>query len=362
MPASSFSSASTHWFCRGSASSWRNPASSGNCRARSIMPDALVEAWFRSSPAAASHSFSRSAPRFLERSIVACSSRTERAAANWRRSTASTEESAMRWEIARGADAGSRAEHGGPGGRIGEIFERAAGAARHQCVGPEVPGAHTDRLGADRLGCGDVFGCVANHDNPALLERDAETFSPAARADADELRSLLVIASESTEREPLVDADPLQLHPRALANVPGAQPHGDMREAGGRVEDLAHPAVQAVATVVDAADLFLEHGDVVLKHEVDLRVGIRPPDAAEPTADDRPVRHAVEAEVPAGVVALVEKLEDLLERTPAGAAGGDERAIDIEEKDRRLHVRLSNTERSREQPPHTNPRGGQPGG
>ena len=180
---------------------------------------------------------------------------------------------------------------------------------------------------------------VSPMNHPALGHGRAEHGRSTLGAPADERRPVLGVAAESSEGEPMVDADALELDARPLADVPGPEAHRGVRERVGGVEGLGHPGVHAVGGVGRGGHLLGEHPQVVDQHLVDARLGGLDVDGPQPGADDGAVGHPVEPEAAAGIPAAVGALEGDLQRTTAHTSGGDQGAVDVEEQDGGAHVK-----------------------
>src|SRR5262249_37012537 len=129
----------------------------------------------------------------------------------------------------------------------------------------------------------------------------------------------------------------LELQPGTRTQVAGAESHGDVIGSGEPVEQRRHTRKDLEAG--GAGELVGEQGDVVVEDGRDQRRPGRPSELLEPCPYDPRIGHAVEPHVAERRRGAAVRFEGALERAPAGAGGGEQRTVDVEEKDRGLHWR-----------------------
>ncbi|EAU63611.1 hypothetical protein STIAU_3475 [Stigmatella aurantiaca DW4/3-1] len=219
----------------------------------------------------------------------------------------------------------------------GEVGEGEVGACLQERGGGELARSDTDAERPDALGGGDVLGRIPDDHHAALLHGGIEELRATPGPMADELHAVLVVTPEAAKGELIVDAHALQFDPCALPHIAGANAHGDVGVVAGLRDGLAHAGVNEVVAVHGLLHLLGEEGEVGGEQLIDgLGTGLDADDA-HGLARDGPVGHAGEAERAARIAAAVELFESARDGTPPRATGGDEGAVDVEEKHGRTH-------------------------
>src|SRR5262245_22591723 len=218
------------------------------------------------------------------------------------------------------------------GGQVGEDPRCPCG---HELCRCEPAGRDRERRGADGAGGRDVFGGIADHDQPACVGGHAEMPGAARDADAQERGAVLRVAAEAAEGEVVGEPRVLELDACTLAQVARAEADGELRASGESLEQRCHAGEHAEP--FRAWDLGRQRRQVDGTERIDRAFVRRQVKALEPGADYGAISHAVEPDVVEDLRAGELVAEDAHDGAPSRSAGGEERAVDVEEKDGRSH-------------------------
>lgn len=203
------------------------------------------------------------------------------------------------------------------------------GAARLQSSQVIFAGSHAHRAGTGGHGHLDVQGRISYHDRRHRLERTPGGGRRPSEGHGEQLSSFTVVIAKRTRGEVAPQSEVLELRTRPRLEIPCQLGDGDIVAVGQAVEQRANARQDAFARTIDV-QLAIKMRQVTLVKLADDAVIVL--EAVTHRKLDRdPSIGAARHRKRAGWWTVEDVDTGLRHRAPSGAAGPDERAIDVEQ-------------------------------
>lgn len=212
---------------------------------------------------------------------------------------------------------------------IREVVEGEFGAGREEFGGGEAAGADAQGFGASTVRGFDIERGIAENDGVAGVGVGFEAGGEFADAGGDEIGADGVVVAEASAKEVLPEAEVAELGLRATANVAGGEAEAGLFD-GKRGEEFGDAGKNGTAFRGEGAREVFEVG-LDIAREVGFEFVAALAVLFQDFDEDAAVGAAIEGDALGGAFDGPEAGEGRFHGGAAGAGGGDERQVNIEE-------------------------------